>query len=145
MSKKVIVIRLPLIKTIILTIVITVFAVMGRLAWSVLFAEHFSYESVSVSPDGMYKCILMEGHGGLDTPLARIKVYKYNNPPAAGNARLCRWNLIKEERITYDSVGGSPYVSWKYNDSRQTTKLTIWNTRYEPPDIDLEMFFDPEG
>ncbi len=122
-----------------LVVAILVVVLVGVTYW-VFFGERVSFEAVSVSPDGMYKCQVKEtytvGQCG-----AMIKVY--HRQPGDDV-----WKLLKEAEVYNDSVVRSNYsIDWEYDDKHRTRKLIVFGDFGGPPfpgEVILEMPFSSE-
>ncbi len=141
MSKKVTTIRIPRYLTIIF-IVIAVIIFVAFVAFHIYFGERVHSEEMSVSRDGMYKYIQREIYTAMEDPKMRLYVYKCKDPSTAGNPRSCKWELIKEELIQYDSIGGSSSASWEYDNKHRTKTLVVWKHMHSPPTTSLKIPLD---
>ena len=107
----------------------------------VVFGWKVTFEDISVSPDGMYKCKLAE----TSTPYqskALIKVYKRKDL-YGGNL----WDLLKNQHVYNDSSCRSSYsIDWQYDKEKRTTGLIVFGDFGSlpfPGERIFEMTFSP--
>jgi len=104
--------------------------------------EKVSFETVSVSPDGMYRCEVIETQS-LGQCKAKIRVFQRSNSVEDP------WELLESEEISNDSACRSNYsVDWQYDGRNRTELVTVFGDFGSPPfpgDIIFEMPIAPES
>jgi hypothetical protein len=125
MNNKTIVFRIES-DTAIRYLLIAAIAVMGLVGGHYCFGQKVYYEETSISPDGMYKYRLRGIRRMIGNSLATVAVYKCKTRSNAGKARLCKWELIADEQIGYDSIDASPAAAWNCNNEHRTRALRVW-------------------
>ena len=111
--------------------IFVILAIPVFLVYYFFFHESVTFEDVSISPDGMYKCEVRETSDGYQSE-ALIKVYRRKNLICVSGPDL--WELFEEEEVYNDSSCRSNYsIDWEYDDERRTTKLVVFGDFGTPP------------
>jgi hypothetical protein len=85
-----------------------------------LFHMHTTAHVVSVSPDGMYKCELIERTNGGQSP-AQIVLYRRLSPWTPD------WGILDSADVHNDSACRSNYsVDWEYNEKHRSTGVVVF-------------------
>ena len=106
---------------------IVVVAAAAFFVYRSFFGEKVSFETASVSPDGMYRCEVRETYD-FGQCKATIKVFHRNG---SGDAP---WTLVKTEHIRNDSACRSNYsVDWEYDEHYRTERLVVFGDFGTPP------------
>lgn len=114
-------------KTLIAGVIVIIVAVVF-FAYQSFFGEKVSFETTSISPDGMYRCEIRETYYHFGQCKTTIKVFRRNG---SGNAP---WTLAKTEHISNDSVCRSNYsVDWQYDEHHRTRGLIVFGDFGTPP------------
>ena len=106
-------------------IVVVIAVILGVVVYREFYHRKVTFDSASISPDGMYRCEVIETQRSGDCE-THITIYVSNDP--FHESSQGRWKLLTEyDASTHDSAARSNYsIDWEYDQQHRTQEVIVF-------------------